>query len=224
MKRMSIACLAVLFGTAAEPQGQVVEDYWEVAHLDGVKVGSMHTTVRTVDGESGKLFRTTADFDLTIRRGTASVRLRMEQGTDETADGKVVAVSMRQGQGSRQLVLAGKLEDGKMHVEIDGGRIDRRLRWSDDVAGLYRREHLFQVRKSKPDDRFEVAAYDPEVNAVVNLRVSVKEFETVDVLGMRTKLLPADLVPGKLEGPGFSVQPPKTVVCLDRPFCPVRPP
>lgn len=146
----------------------------------------------------------------------------MEQGTDETADGKVVAVSMRQGQGSRQLVLAGKLEDGKMHVEIDGGRIDRRLRWSDDVAGLYRREHLFQVRKSKPDDRFEVAAYDPEVNAVVNLRVSVKEFETVDVLGMRTKLLPADLVPDKLEGPGFSVQRPKTVVWLDGAFVPVR--
>jgi transglutaminase-like putative cysteine protease len=226
MYRIAIACLAVLLGTAtipAAPPGEApVEEFWEAAHLDGVKVGSLHTTVRAAEGEAGKILRTTAEFELSLRRGNAMVRLGMEQGTDETPEGRVVAVSMRQEQGPQRLVLAGKLEDGKMHVLIDGGRIERRLRWADDVAGLYRREHLFQEKKPKPGDRFVLPVYDPEVNAVVSLRVAVKEPEEVSVLGTRRKLMRVEMVPDKLEGPGFSVQRPTTVVWLDDAFVPVR--
>ncbi len=165
MNHIGIVCLTALLGTGAEPPGQIVEDFWEIAHLEGVKIGSLHTTTRAVEGGPGKLLRTTADLELNLRRGKAMIQLRMEQGTEETPDGKVVAVSMRQEQGQQQLALTGKLEDGKMHVLIDGGRIDRRLRWTDDVAGLYRREHLFQQRKPKSGDRFELSVFDPEVNA-----------------------------------------------------------
>ena len=221
MIRIFLAGLAFLL-CAADSPGQIVEDFWEVAHLEGVKVGSLHTTVHAVESEAGKLLRTTADFELTLRRGNALLRLRMEQGTDETPAGSVVAVSMRQEQGQRQLVLAGKLEEGKMHVRIDDGRIDRQLRWNDDVAGLYRREHLFQARKPQPGDRFDLAVFDPEVNAVVNLRIAVKDAEEVNVLGVRRKLQRVEMVPDKLEGPGFSVQRPTTIVWLDDAFLPVR--
>ncbi len=220
MPRLGLVCLTVLFGIGAEPSGKLIEDTWEVAHLDGVKVGALHTTVRA-DADD-KLLQTTADFELSLRRGNALLRLRMEQGTKETRSGAVVAVSMRQEQGQRQLVLAGRLEEEKMHVLIDGGRIDRRLSWSDDVAGLYRRAHLFQERKPKAGDKFDLRTYDPEVNAIVTLRVAVKDREDVNVLGTHRMLQRVDLVPDKLVGPGFSVQRPTTVVWLDDAFVPVR--
>ena len=206
----------------AEPPGQIVEDFWESRTSKASRSARCTRPYAPSRAKPGELLRTATDLELALRRGNAIVRCRMAQGTDETNKGRVLAVSMRQEQGQNQLVLAGKLEEGRMHVLIDGGRIDRRLRWSDDVAGLYRREHLFQERKPKPGDRLALAVYDPEVNAIVNLRILVKDAEEVNVLGTRKKLLRVDLVPEKLEGPGFSVQRPASVLWLDEAFIPVR--
>ena len=40
--------------TAAD---KIVEEIWESAHLDGVKIGSVHTTVRTVGGDENACAR-----------------------------------------------------------------------------------------------------------------------------------------------------------------------
>ena len=104
------------------------------------------------------------------------MRLRMEHGDEETADGAVVGVFMKQSQEQGQtLVLSGTLEDGRMHVQIDGGRIDRRLRWGDDVVGVYRLEHFFQNHKPKAGDHFSFPFYQPTLNAVVPMQVLVKD-------------------------------------------------
>src|SRR4051812_33573330 len=100
MKRLLTSCLIVLTVTtvraSAEPVPRLLEEYWESAHLDGVKIGSTHTTVHAIEGDAGKVIRTASSFDITLRRGNALLKLRVEQGTDETPDGKVVAVSMKQ--------------------------------------------------------------------------------------------------------------------------------
>jgi hypothetical protein len=132
---------------------------------------------------------------------------------------------MRQGQeGGRQLVLAGTLEDGRMHVRIDNGRIDRRLPWSEEVMGLYRLEHLFQKRKPKPGDEWTVARYDPTYNAIVTYHIVVKEREEVALLAgkPRAKLLRVEWNAEPLEAPGIKVQPPPEVWWLDERFVPAR--
>lgn len=203
----------------ADSSGELVEESWEIAHIDGAKVGCLHTTVRRIDSESGKRFRAAAELALTFKRHNALLRLRREYGTEETSDGKVVGVFMRQGQeGGRPLVLAGWLEDGRMHVRIDNGRIDRRLRWSDEVVGLYRLDHLFQERKPKPDDCWTLQRYDPTYNAVVRFRVAVKERE--ETAG--AKRLRVELTAEPLEAPGIKVQPPPEVWWLDERFVVVR--
>jgi transglutaminase-like putative cysteine protease len=227
MRPFRIACLILFLGAAvascAEPVPQFVAEFWETAHLDGVKIGTTHTTVHAVERDGGKVNRTAFSFDLALRRGNALLKLRIEEGCDETADGKVIAVSMKQipGQGPA-LVLNGALDDGRMHVQIDGGRIDRRLRWSDEIVGLYRRDRLFADKKPKPGDRFAFPAFDPEVNAVVTYRAVVKGTEEINLPAGRKSLQRVDLVPDRLEGPGFSVQRPTQVVWLDDAFVPVR--
>jgi hypothetical protein len=209
----------------ADSSGELVEERWEIAQIEGVKVGFLHTTVRRIDSEGGKRFRAAAELDLTFKRHNAVLHLRRVSGTEETPDGKVVGVFMRQGQeGGRQLVLAGNLEDGRMHVRIDNGRIDRRLRWSDDVIGLHRLEHLFEQRKPKPDDHWTLERYDPTYNTVVTFRVAIKEREEVALSAgtPRVKLLRVELTAKPLEAPGIKVQPPPEVWWLDERFVPVR--
>ncbi len=204
---------------AADSAGELVEENWEIAHIDGAKVGFRHTTVRRIDSESGKRFHAAAELDFTFKRHNALLRLWRVHGTEETSDGKVVGVFMRQGQeGGRQLVLAGRLEDGRMHVRIDNGRIDRRLPWNEDVVGLYRLDRLFQERKPKPDDSWTLSRYDPTYNAVVRFRVAVKERE--EAAG--AKLLRIELTAEPLKAPGIKVQPPPEVWWLDERFVVVR--
>jgi hypothetical protein len=161
------------------------------------------TVVEEVQRDGQRFLRTTAELDLTFRRNQAVLSLRQEQGDETTPDGKVLAVFMRQSSGPKLLLqLAGNLEpDGRMHVLIDKGRIERRLRWSDEVLGLSQREQLFAKRKPAPGDRFQIAVYDPTVNTVVTLQVQVRDPEEVSVVGRNQRLLRVDLVPEKIEVP-----------------------
>jgi hypothetical protein len=219
-----MAMLSVI-PAAADSPGELVEESWEIAQIEGAKVGFLHSTVHRIGSEGGKRLRTTAELDLTFKRHNTLLHLRRVSGTEETRDGKVIGVFMRQGpEGGRQLVLAGSLEEGRMHVRIDEGRIDRRLRWSDEVVGLYRLEHLFQERKPKPEDRWTLKRYDPTYNAVVTLGVAVKDGEELSLAAgsPRVKLLRVDLTPEPLEAPGIKVQPPAEVWWLDERFLLVR--
>ncbi|HEY7426583.1 MAG TPA: transglutaminase domain-containing protein [Gemmataceae bacterium] len=231
---------AVAPGRADTPK-EVVEEIWEVAQIEGVKVGFLHTTVRKVESDGVKRLRAAAELELTFKRHNALLRLRREHGTEETPEGKVVGVFMRQGQeGERPLVLTGAVEDGRLHVRIDNGRIERRLRWDDSVVGLYRLEHLFQERKPKPGDRWSLLRYDPTYNNVLTIRVAVKDREEVSD-GRAARLVPAartaginpaarptpqllrvEMTADALEAPGIKVQPPPEVWWLDERFVPVR--
>ncbi len=158
-----------------------------------------------------------------FKRHNATVQLRMERGDEETADGAVAAVFMRQYQGQeKKLDLAGTLEDGRMHVRIDGGRIDRRLRWGSDVVGVHRLEHFFQDHKPAPGDRYTLPIYQPTLNAVVPTQVLVKGAEDVALADGRKSLLRVEIRPDKIEGSGVSVQLPPEIWQLDADFVPVR--
>jgi Transglutaminase-like superfamily len=202
---------------------KVIEEIWEVAHLDGVKVGSVHTTVVAVKGDEKRL-RATVGLELTFKRRNATMQLRMEHGDEETADGAVVGVFMRQYQDqSQKVALSGVLqEDGRMHVQFDGGRVDRQLRWSDEIIGVHRLEHLFQDRKPGPGSRFAFPSYQPTLNAVVPIQVAVKDAELVPLAGGRKSLTRVELRPDRIDAPGLSIQLPTEVWWLDADFIPVR--
>lgn len=224
MPRISFAlivCIVTPFLAAAEQGPRTADPWHEVAHLDGNRVGALHTTV-TPDRSTG-LLRVTSTLQLTLRRYGALVRLHREQGTLEDTDGKVVGVFMRQGTpGGKQLTLAGRVEDGRLQVSIDNGRIERRLPWPEDVLGLLGQERFFAARRSRPGDRLSFSSYDPTYNAVVRVRVAVKEREVVDLPGGRRELLRVELTPDPLQAPGRSVQPPRSIWWLDDAFVPQR--
>src|SRR5262249_1119470 len=147
-----------------------------------------------------------------VRRYGETIQLRMESGTDETEDGKVVGVSMRMQQAGGPLVLTGTLKDGKMHVEIPGQRIRRELPWNDQVTGLYAQDRAYKKNKANPGVRYPSQRFEPTINAVARVRARVHDEEELDLIGVKKRLLRATLSSDKIEVPGASTQlPPMTV-------------
>jgi transglutaminase-like putative cysteine protease len=160
-------------------------------------------------------------LDLTVQRFNDTARIYMETGTDETEDGKVTGVSMRQLIGkNQQLILTGTVEDGQLHVKMQGGPpMDKKIRWSPQVVGLYREQTLFQDKKVKPGDKFSYLHYEPLVNAVLSINVEVKDFEDISVSGAaKERVLRAVATPDPIMG----VQLPGTTLWLDKKLTMVR--
>lgn len=210
----TLCALLLILPLLAEKPSLLTESFEQIS-LEGATIGTRHTRQHTLVGKEN-LIRTTVTWDLTMRRYGAVVRLQREESTEETPEGHVHALSMRQASGAgKALVLQGKRTGERMQVEIDGGRIRRLLTWSDEVLGLGRQDQLFALRKVEPDQRFRFLRYDPTYNAVVSVQVSVKQRETVNLLGHPRKLLRVELTPDKLPVPGQDVRPPRSVLWLD---------
>jgi hypothetical protein len=205
---------ALLAIPAEEPR--LLEERWETADVDGARVGHMHTTVHDLgDGRR----RTTEALELSLSRNRAAVTLRVESGADEAADGKVVGVFMRQYQDrALRLSLSGGLDGDALRVQIDGGRLERRLRWPDGVVGPAGRERLFHDRRPAPGDRFTFVSYEPIVNSLVTLRAAARGPEEVSLPTGKKALLRLDVVPDRIEASNGSVQLPPSVYWLDEGF------
>jgi transglutaminase-like putative cysteine protease len=216
---LASAALIALAAVAAEPaSAPVLSETWESVRLDGARIGSLHTTVREVG--PGKL-RSTAELDLTMRCYGTLVHVRREYGTDEASDGRVSGVFMKQTQDrGKQLTVTGTVEGDRLHVIVDGGRIERRLRWGEDVLGLAAQERLLTERRPKAGEQFSFRRYEATYNSVVNVQVRVKGTESVGPDGK--KLLRVELKPDRIEADRTSIQPPGSVVWLDEAFFPVR--
>src|SRR5947209_5743949 len=80
MRKYLVSCLTlIVIGSPAfaQPKSKlapetakdaVVLDSWEVAYLEGNKAGFIHTVVRELMQEGGKVFKTHTELNLTVKR------------------------------------------------------------------------------------------------------------------------------------------------------------
>lgn len=218
----------LLFWCAAFPfsfnPAVAAEGTWENVYFDGSRIGSVHTT--TAPGENAGLatLRTNQELKLTFRRYQDKVELRMDQGSEETQDGKILSVFMRQYQGEAQrLELVGEVQnDGSMRVTVDRGRIERTIPWSKDVMSVRRMEQFFRDRKLQAGDRFSIKVYEPIYNTVVTLQVEVRDQEEVIIEGAKLRVHRVEMTPEKLNSANGPIQLPSRIWWLDQAGVPVR--
>jgi hypothetical protein len=206
---------------AGQKDSRIVQETWNAAFLGREQAGYLHTVVHALDQNGQKLLRTTMELDLKVRRFQDIAQMKMTTGTDETEDGKVKSVSMRQYLGKeQQLVLTGTVEGDQLHVKVEGKmELDKKIPWNDKVIGLYREQNLFKDRAVKPGDQFSYLHYEPLISFVVTVRVQVKDYEEFRVANGKTqRWLRVDVAPDKIEG----VQLPPTTFWLDKDLEPVR--
>src|SRR5438067_1754256 len=70
----------------AQPAGKLIKETWDAAYLEGARTGYFHTTVREIERDGQKLYVSTLEMSLTIKRFNDVVKLRMQSGTEENAD------------------------------------------------------------------------------------------------------------------------------------------
>ncbi len=200
------ACVAVVHFaigfSVARASDPIALETWDAAYIAGVKAGFVHTIVRETPNNGDRILRTSTELSLTVKRAKDTVNLRMETGSDETREGIVTAVSMRQFLGrTQQLEMRGTVVNDGLHVKVDGGkRLDKTIHWSPEVFGLYRQSQIFRERAGKPGDNFSYRYFEPTVTSVVTARVAVKDFEEVlsPETGKRERLLHVEAVPDKI--------------------------
>src|SRR5437588_12589488 len=117
-----IFLIALPLAAQPAPPAKVVQDAWDAAYLEGAKAGYFHTLVQETDQDGQKIYRTTLNMNMAIKRYNAVVPLRMEIGSDETADGKVLALSLTQflDKGQRMEQKA-RVESGKLMLQSGEG-------------------------------------------------------------------------------------------------------
>jgi transglutaminase-like putative cysteine protease len=186
---------------AGGPTGKLVLDTWDAANLPSGRAGHVHTTVLQLERDGKKLYRTTLELNLTVKRFDQRLQLRMDSGTDETEDGKVVRVFMTQYHGpGKSVSITGTVNGKRLELVRDGKNRLKDAPWDEDVLGQYRQQTLFRDRKVKPGDTFSYQSFEPTINLVVTTRVTVKDYETVAVNGVKKSLLRVEAVPDPVGG------------------------
>ena len=208
---------------AEPPAPKPVQETWDAVYIEGGKAGSFHTTFREIERDGKKLLACTQAMHLGVKREGNVVTVRIETGDEETADGKVVGVSLTQFAGKDKLTQTGRVEDGQLVIRTSPGDEVRKLPWDDSAIGLAAQERIFAERKVKPGDEFSYLGFEPTLQAATTVRVTVKEPEEVDVLEVKwakaervkKKLLRAEVAPDKVKVGGRPLQLPPMTVWLD---------
>jgi transglutaminase-like putative cysteine protease len=223
----AVVLLASLPVRAEAPAGKVVDETWEAAYLEGAKMGYQHTLIEEVERDGRKVYRTTKTMLLTLKRYNSVVTQRLVSGTEETADGKVVALSFTQSLDRGQFTQTGKVEDGRLVIRTPSDPRGKAVPWDDQAMGLYHQDRLFRDKMVKPGSTFHFFDYQLPFLTAVRMDVVVKQPEESDILeagkdgdkprGERVKksLLRAEVQPGKVTVGDTVIPLPKLVVWLD---------
>jgi transglutaminase-like putative cysteine protease len=181
---------------------QPLLDTWDAAYLQGSRAGYIHTRTDEIDHDGAKLWRTTMELRLTVKRFNDSVQLGMDTGTFETPEGKVTGVFMRQYLGkAKKLDIQGTVVGKQLKLVLDGAKPLEPAPWNDRVIGLFRQQTLFKDRQVKPGGKFTYLSFEPSINIVLPTHVDVKDYEEVELFAgsQKQKLLRVESKPERIE-------------------------
>ncbi len=206
---------------AGTQKSNIVYDAWDISYLEGSRAGYSHTFVEEFTENGKKLYRATTELRLTVKRSGQVVKLAMNTGNIETADGTVVGIFTRQFLGTKKtLDISGRVVGKQLKLTLDKTKQMAPAPWDDNVMSVYKQQTLFRDKKTKPGDTFVYRSFEPSINLVVENVVKVEEYEKVELFGKQsgTKLLRVKIKPKKIG----KFQLPTMTVWLDKKGTPLR--
>ncbi len=224
-------------GAVGKEEVKPLLETWQAAYFEGLKVGHVHTLVTNSVRDGKKCIRTVREMSLMVKRYGSVIPIRVEQISEETANGKVLALISTQFLATdRTVKLTGAVKAGKLiyTTHTDEGETEQTLDWDDSAIGQYRQEVIFEKKKVKAGDRFKFLSYELLLPGALTIGVVVKDVEVVDRLVAKksgktirivrepAKLLRVETVPEKFMLRGTPVQLPSKIVWLDARLMSVR--
>lgn len=205
----------------AQPNGKAVADWWEAAYLQGTRSGHVHTFVKEYEQDGVKIYRSTIELRVNVKRFNETVELAMDSGTHELADGTVLGTFMRQMVGkTKKLEIIGAVDGRQLTLTLDQTKPLKPAPWDPHVLGVAKQRTIFKDRKVKPGDVFDYKSFEPTINLVATTRVSVRDFEEVELFAGKQKkrLLRVEAKADKID----NFQLPPYIAWLDDNLMPLR--
>lgn len=223
---ISMLLLATFPALAQEKADKIVADTWNAAYLSGHHAGWVHNVTREVERNGQKVLRTQSEFELQVGRESGNIRINQKSGTEETLEGKVTGVFMRQMQSQNQeLVVTGDVQGGELitrHDHGDGKVMTKKSPWNEAAIGLYGQERIFAKRAVKPGDQFDYLSFEPAIISFLSMHAKVKAPETVKTLSGPANLLRVELSSDKIFAGAEPIQFPPMTVWLDKNYDIIR--
>lgn len=228
------AYLAGVWPFAAAPD-KVLYESWQVAYLDGHKIGHGHLlSVRTQNKEGKQVIRTTHDLELVMKRYGSVMPIRQEQSCEETPDGKVLSLESTFTIGTnKQGPFRGVVNGNQLSFTSPDSPRPRLLDFPDDVVGFYFQETYFTRHELKPGDTFSLRSFELQIESSHPYHGTVKQAEQTDRLVLKKQGDSAQIVreparltrvdlQGKAMVKGIEVPLPDKTTWLDDERMPVR--
>lgn len=169
--------------TAAPADPPENQESWYVVTIQGQPCGYVHESMRRVGDE----VQSDSDTQISIMRGSATVKMRMERAYRESIDGRPLAFRAIQTLGSMPQTIEGEVRGDKILLTTSqpGAKFENaydfdpecRFSWGQTIAS--KRHGL------APGTEYDLKTYDPSIkmDGPVEMRIHVHGKEKVDVLG-----------------------------------------
>ncbi len=182
-----LTVIAVLGLTGAAP----TTESWDAVYLGGAKVGHIQTWIEPVKDRGRDLLRVRIKTELTFKRLKDPVTMKLEYGSIETVDGKVLRLDTRTVASDQEMRVYGDAVDGKMKLIFDGTgqRQEQVIDWPDDVRGPYAAEQSLARQPIKPGEARTIKMFMPDLNKICEVTLTAKDMEDIPLGGGTTRKL-----------------------------------
>jgi len=169
-------------------------EIWEVAFIQGVRVGYARTTIRRLEHDGEDLVAIDGTTHLALRRFGTPMDMDMRFASTETSDGRLVTCESVINQAANAVVTRGRVVNGRLELQIttSGKTTTETIPWSADDGGFYALQQSLARRPMQPGEKRTIRGLDPSTNNLSATELVARDTETVKLLGKTAELLRID--------------------------------
>jgi len=169
-------------------------EIWEVASIQGVRVGYSRTTIRRVLQEGRSLVVLEGLTHIALRRFGTPMTMKIRSDSTETPDGQLIACESVIDQGTTPVVTRGRTVGNELQLETTtaGKTTTARIPWTSDCGGFYALQQSLSRSPMQPGQERTVRALEPGTSQISVTVLAARRWEPVELSGKTAELLRID--------------------------------
>jgi hypothetical protein len=168
-------------------------DDWDVAMVQGHRIGHSHTTVRAVEKSAQPAVEVKQSMEIVLKRFGAETRMEVSYRDTETPEGQLLDFELVAKQGGTPMRTTGKVAGNRLEVQVEsqGQKQGVSVAWPAGSGGLAAPELSLRSAPLKPGERRTIQHLNFDNQACTTELTAQKE-EPVELLSGSCRLLRID--------------------------------
>jgi hypothetical protein len=187
-------CLAPPLTSVSAAKLAEIDD-WDVAMIQGQRIGHAHTTVRTMLQSGRQAVKVQQAMQLVVKRFGDETHMEVDYSDTETPDGKLLDFELVARQGAAPMRTTGKVVGARLEVQVEtqGQKQGLSVAWPAEAGGLLAPELSLRAAPLKPGERRTIQHLNFD-NQPCTTELAAQKEEQVTLLGGSCRLLKIDSV------------------------------